>query len=136
MESTLQELSTDFLAYWNETVKPIAELCAPKDIFDYMYKVEREGFVAKDEDPEMIKMTSMGDITGMWYIGWLIRDTNNARLRGVRLDLINSLSQISGCLAHSNTSYWTNVWHNDFSSEEATNLRRLGEVMPELVKKL
>lgn len=136
MESNLNELSAGFLAYWNETVKPVAELCAPKDTWDYMYKVEREGLVADESAPEMVKMAAMKDVTGMWYVGWLIRDIGNARMRGVRLDLINSLTMITNCLSHDNKSYWTNVFGDDFTSEEATNMRKLGELMPELVKRL
>jgi|ERR1035437_541382 hypothetical protein len=136
MESNLKELSINFIKYWNEIVKPVAELCSPNDTWEYFYKIEREGLVPDEESPEFMKLKSMKDATGMWYVGWLIRDIETAKLRGVRLDLINSLSQVSGCLSHSNTSYWKNVWNDDFSSNEAINMRRLGRLMSGLMEKL
>ncbi len=130
MESTLKELSPNFIAYWNETVKPVAELCAPKELWDYAYKVERDGYIPKDTDPELIRLKELKDANGLWYVGWLVRDIGNAMVLGVRFDLMRSLMQISSCLSHNNASYWTNVFGDDYTSPEAVNMRKLGELMP------
>lgn len=135
MESNLNELSINFLIYWNETAKPLAEKCVNKDIWDYAYGIERQGKNVNENDPNHILMTKLGDFNALWYIGWLIRDVENCKMRGMRLDLINSLGSMN-VLKHSNTSYWTNVWKNNFSSEEAKNLREFGSCIEELGSKL
>lgn len=124
-------LSSEFLSYYNNTVKPIALKCA--EGYQTMVAVER-GETIPDDHKDMVRIKTCVDANAIWYIGLMIGDIERYAIKGIRLTLLNSLSQVHGCLT--SESYWRNVWKNDESSEEAKNLRQLGDVMPKLLSKL
>lgn len=64
----------------------------------------------------------------------LLGDIEKAKFSRGRLNLVNSICQVSGCL--NSESYWTNVWKNDYTSEEAKNLRELAPIVKELMQKM
>ena len=124
-------LNNRFMAYYNETVKPLAIKCAVG--FETMMAIEN-GATFADDSPEIIQIKSLRDALAAWYVGLFMNDVVRAQLSGVRLNTINSISTIYGTL--NSESYWTNVWENDLSSDEAKNLRALGDAMQILINKL
>ena len=123
-------LSQEFLSYYEGTFKPVATKCAIG--FDAMYQAEN-GKISLD-DPSLDVVKKAVDGSAIWYIGLLISDVENAKFSRGRLNLINSMSAVNGCL--NSESYWTNVWNNDVSSEEAKNLKELSGLTKELISKL
>ena len=125
------QLTQDFIAYYNEKVEPVAKKCA--ELFPEISAIEN-GKQFDDNDSIVLKIKALVDVNATWYIGLMISDIQTSILYGKSLNLINSVSQVCGCL--NSASYWTNVWNEDVSSEEAKNLKELAALMPELLKKL
>lgn len=125
-------LKDEFVSLYHKTVKPIALKCA--EGFHVM-KQAQEGKEIKVEDIGYFeKIKESVDSNAIWFIGHMIGDIEKALIGGIRLNTINSISQVHGCLT--SADYWTNVWNNDYSSEEAKNLKELGEEMNNLIKLL
>ncbi len=122
------QLSESFLALWGSEVFPAAEKCAKG--FKTINEMENGKEFAEDHE-EMIFLKSRKDCNAIWYIGLLIGDVEKAKFHGTSLNLLNSLSAVNGCL--NSESYWTNVWENDDSSEEAQNLRALAKLMSKII---
>ncbi len=120
-----------FMEYYNNEVKELAVKCA--EGYRLMYDVE-----AGDKKPDCPEMDALAkakkDLMAVWYIGLMIGDIERANIKGIRLDFINGISAVHGTLT--SESYWADVWQNDFSSEEAKNLRELGEKMKVLIAKM
>lgn len=131
MSTIKPQLNSHFIAFYNESVKPIAEKCA--ELFPTMRDIEnRKPF--SETDPNVIKLRALIDGNAPWFIGLMIGDIETAIVNGINLNLINSIGQVNGCL--NSESYWTNVWKDDSSSEEAKNLKELAALMPELLNRL
>lgn len=114
---------------WDTEVKPQALICSKG--FSLMAQIERE----KGSNQETIdKLNALGlhDCVAGWYIGEMIWGVEHDLADGrVGLKMINSVFQVQGTL--NDASYWTNVWNNDDSSEEAQALRKLASLINELV---
>ncbi len=132
-------LKDNFVEYYQTTVRPLAEKCAKG--FQTMLKAENNMLVLNN-DTGLLKnildgeadadiLLTCKDPNAIWFIGHMIGDIDRALIKGIRLNTINSIGQIHGCLT--SDSYWENVWENNFSSEEAKNLKELAEKMKELV---
>lgn len=115
-------MKEEFLNYWS-TIKPLAMECAKH--YPMMARIEAKG-ECTPEDEEIIK--SMHDPLAAWNVGLLIGDISKGR---PSLDLINSISNVTGTLEEGST-YWENVWDNDFSSQEAQNLCEFGRAVQKL----
>jgi len=124
-------LSQEFLGYYESTFKPVATKCIKG--YRAMVKVEN-GAKPEDLGEEWDKVKNAVDANAIWYIGLLLGDIEKCRIKGKRLNLINSMSAVHGCL--NSDSYWENVWKNDYSSEEAKNLRELAPIVTELMQKM
>ncbi len=139
METTLDTISTAFRTYWTETVEPVALKCAPWDIWGFAFKIEHKQLSHEEAeaDPLMGRMNSFADFTSLWYVGHMINDVRIqlGRGEGIRLNMLNSLTSVANVLAPDST-YWQAVWQNDFTTEEARNLRELGALMKTLISKL
>lgn len=122
--------SDEFGAYYNSTVKPIAHKCA--EHFKLIMKIEN-GETPTSEDEAVLK--TIHDPIAVFYVGHMVGDVERALVAGTNLNLINSLGQVQGVLAKDST-YWKNVWNNDFSSEEAKALVKLGEEVSILIGKM
>lgn len=120
----------EFQIFYNENVKELAMECS-RD-FETLKRVEDTG-IATDADKEIINQ--YGDTLAAWYIGLMVRDIERAFLDGQSLNMINSVGQIRGVLTKDST-YWGNVWKNDFSTKEAQQLKALGVLMDILITKL
>lgn len=120
-------LKDSFLKFYDEKVRPLAVKCSKG--YYTMVAIER-GETVSNEDMDFIK--NHKDTNAIWFIGLFIGDVDYYRIKGIRLNLINSLSMVQGCL--NSESYWTNVWENDISSEDAQNLKELGKLMTELLR--
>ncbi len=125
------QLKESFLALWRSEVFPVAEKCAKG--FKTIQEIE-SGKEIPEDHPDIVFLKAKKDPSAIWYIGLMIGDVEKAVFQGESLNLVNSLSQVSGCL--NSESYWTNVWGNDASSEEAQGLKALAKLMIELMKKL
>lgn len=128
---TENHLSHKFLQFYDKTVMPVAEKCA--NGFKTIASLER-GETIDETSEEFLYIKNHKDASGIYYIGLMIGDISIYRIKGIRLNLINSLSMVNSCL--NSESYWTNVWGNDLSSDEAKNLKELAILMKELVKLL
>lgn len=124
-------LSQEFLGYYESTFKPIAEKCI--EGYGAMIKVEN-GAKPEDLGEKWDVVKNSVDANAIWYIGLLMSDIERAKFSRGRLNLVNSICQVSGCM--NSESYWTNVWKDDYTSKEAKNLRELAPVVKELMKKM
>jgi len=126
-------MNDKFTMFWDTKVKPQAIICAKG--YNLMCKIEREDIPEYDENNETLKELremNIQDLTATWYIGQMIGSVEHDLADGRKgLGLLNSVMQVNETL--SSKSYWVNVWENDFTSEEAQRLNKLGELMNELI---
>lgn len=120
----------EFERHYRDVVRPLAMKCC-KD-FDVMKAAEDRGSATPEEE---IIIKGYKDALACWYVGLFVRDLDTAMIHGQGLNMLNAVNQIFGVLEEK-SSYWPNVWGNDFSSEEAQNLRALGKEVEILVTKL
>ena len=125
------QLSQEFIGFYTHTFKPVAEKCI--EGYGAMLKVER-GANPEDLGEKWDVVENAVDANAIWYVGILMSDIERALFKGKNLSFINSIAQVNGCLK--SESYWTNVWKNDTSSEEAKNLKSLAGLMNELMQKM
>lgn len=123
------DLKQEFLSFYESEFKPVALKCA--EGYKTILRAER-GEISEDS-PELEFLKTTKDAMAIWNIGLLIGDVESAKFSNGRLNLINSLSAVSGCL--NSESYWTNVWNNDVSTDEAKNLKELAPLAEELIRK-
>jgi hypothetical protein len=126
-----QKLNDEFVKYYLHTVKPVAVKCA--DGYKTILAIEN-GQKFEDTHKDMVKIKTSLDVNAIWYIGLMIGDIESCILNGKSLNLVNSVCTVQGCL--NSDSYWTNVWKDDFTSEEAKNLKELGGMMNDLISKM
>lgn len=120
----------EFETFYREVVRPLALKCAAE--FETIKAAEDRGSMTKEEEEKIGKWK---DPTSIWYVGLFIRDLDTAMIYGQGLNMLNAVNQVYGVLREGST-YWKGVWDNDFSSEEAQNLRALGKQVEVLVTKL
>lgn len=125
------QLNPHFISFYNESVKPVAQKCA--ELFPVIRDIEN-GKPFSENNPDFIKLKSLVDVNAPYFIGLMIGDIDTAIFNCINLNMLNSVSQVNGCL--NSESYWKNVWNNDYSSEEAKNLKELAALMPELLNRL
>jgi len=131
------QLKEKFKELWFSKVEEVARKCSNIKAFNLMKQVEYGNI--SDEEKEIIakqlEEMNIHDINAVWYVGFMIGDIQKCIFQDkINLNLINSVSQINGCLNSDN--YWTNVWDDNINSEEAKNLKELGILMQELIKYL
>lgn len=127
------ELKSEFIGYWYQ-IQETAKKCMIG--FDIMQKSESAISIEEQEKlgEELVKL-NIHDAHAVWYIGQMFININRAIMDNrPNLNLINYLSQVNGTL--NAESYWTGVWNNDFSSEEAANLKALSQVRGKLISLL
>jgi hypothetical protein len=118
-------LTEEFRKFYHEQFKPLAEKCAYG--FKKMVAAER-GEEMNDEDVEFKHIKKCVDPHAIWYIGLLIGEIDLALIKGKRLNTINAVSTVNGCL--SSSDYWQNVWQEEArSGEEYKNLKELSNLM-------
>lgn len=123
------ELKPAFVSFFQETVRPVAVKCAKA--YKTMVSLENGETIPVDNE-DFIYIKTCVDPNAIWFIGLMIGDVDKAMYDGMRLNVINSVSQIHSCL--NDVGYWKNIWNNDFSSDEAKNLKELASHMTELIK--
>lgn len=126
----MNELSQEFLSYYESTFKPVALKCSE----GFLSMRDAENGKISIEGKELEGVKSAVDANAIWYVGLLISDVENAKFSNGRLNLLNSISTVDGCL--NSESYWANVWKNDTSSDEAKNLKELAGLTKGLALKL
>lgn len=124
--------SADFVKYYHSDVRPAAEKVA--NLYPQWLSAENKGVAPAENDPLVIALNKLTDSNAVWYVGQMIGEIDRHIIKGIRLGVLNVLNGVYGCLT--SESYWTNVWKNDKTSEEAQNLLALAEKMKVLVKKL
>lgn len=131
-------VNIEFKMLWDTKVKQTALDCI-KEYKDAEAEADRMKGLPKEEKEVAAKafILKYVDTTGMEYISQMIhsieRDLAHDRFGLNSIDLINS---VKGALNKDNTSYWTNVWKNDLTSETAQNFVKLGNEMEELVREM
>jgi len=131
------QIKEKFKELWFSKVEKVAEKCSNIEAFNLMKQIEHGNI--SDEEKEIIakqlEEMNIHDINAVWYVGFMISDIQKCIFQyRINLNLINSVNQINGCL--NSDSYWSNVWDDNINSEEAKNLKELGNMMQELVKYL
>lgn len=115
-------MKEEFLSYWS-SIKPLAMECAKH--YPMMARIEAKGECTPEEQ-EVIK--TMHDSMAAWWIGLLIEDISKGR---PSFNLVMPISNVADTLGQTSV-YWENVWDNDFSSQEAQNLREFGRAVQKL----
>ncbi len=126
------QVKHEFLSFWMRTVLPVATKCAKG--FRVMKNLNENKPLSDEEEEEYQLIKNSTDANAIWYIGLLISDIEKAQIYGQSLDMLNSLTTVHGCLT--DKEYWTNVWKNDVSSQEAKNLKEFAGLMDQLIKKV
>ena len=131
------QIKEKFKELWFSKVEKVAEKCSNIEAFNLMKQIEHGNI--SDEEKEIIakqlEEMNIHDINAVWYVGFMISDIQKCIFQyRINLNLINSVNQINGCL--NSDSYWSNVWDDNINSEEAKNLKELGNLMQELVRYL
>jgi len=131
------QLKEKFKELWYSKVEEVAKKCSDIEAFNLMKQIEY-GIISDEEKEKIGKQLeemNIHDINAVWYVGFMIGDIQKCIFQDkLNLNLINSVSQINGCL--NSDSYWSNVWDDNIDSEEAKNLKELGILMQELIKYL
>jgi hypothetical protein len=126
------EIKSEFIKYWNAEVSEIAKSCAKG--FDLLQKGENSSLSAEERENVATQFNELGlkDPNAVWFIGLMIGDIHRSIMDNrPNLNLINSIGQVNGCL--NSDSYWTNVWNNDITTEEAQNLKNLASLTSKLI---
>jgi len=131
------QIKEKFKELWFLKVEESARKCSNIEVFNLMKQIEY-GNISDEEKEKIAKQLeemNIHDINAVWYVGFMIGDIQKCIFQNkTNLNLINSVSQINGCL--NSDSYWSNVWDDNINSEEAKNLKELGNLMQELVRYL
>lgn len=123
-------LKQGFLGYYESTFKPVALKCS--EGYKTMLLAENKQIDVDSSKLDFLKKTVDG--MAIWNIGLLIGDIEKAKISRGGLNLVNQICGVSDCL--NSDSYWTNVWKNDISSDEAKNLKKLAPIVMELMRKI
>lgn len=131
------KLSKEFYECWETKVKPIVlKIVSPEQ-----FKIIGKGNNVSDEEVKVLQgwvdTGLIEDLTSAYYIGFMARDIETARLNylGGTLQLINSVNQVTKVLSHDGT-FFKNVWKDEINTEFRKNVYDLGGVMPELLELL
>jgi hypothetical protein len=129
----------NFMEFWMEKVLPQAELCID-GLYQFMTDIEDQKIEPGNEPEKYEKLKSKIDAMAIWYVGGMISAVNRANIHGgpgSNISMLNAVSQIHGTLV--SDSYWQNVWiehGHDIECDEAKNLKKLTELVTELITKL
>ena len=118
------QLKEKFKELWFSKVEEVARKCSNIKAFNLMKQVEYGNI--SDEEKEIIakqlEEMNIHDINAVWYVGFMIGDIQKCIFQDkINLNLINSVSQINGCL--NSDSYWSNVWDDNINSKKQKILK-------------
>lgn len=122
---------TNFSIKWDTEVKNLARKCVNHDFITLVSKGEN-GSLTEEEKKKVKEISEkIKDHYGMWYISEMIWKVEHAladnREPMAKLAVSNVYQVISG------ESYWTNIFSNDFSTDEAINIKNLKDGLKELL---
>jgi len=122
---------TNFSIKWGTKVKELAKKCVNYEFITLVAKGEN-GTLTEDEDLK-IKNLSEGikDAYGMWYISNMIWRVEHSLADNREPMALLAISEIYSTI--STESYWTDIFKDDYSSEEAINIKNLRDGLKELL---
>jgi len=122
---------TNFSIKWDTKVKELARKCVNAEFIHLVAKGE-SGALTENEDIEVRKLSEeIKDAYGMWYISNMIWRVEHSLADNREVLAQLPISEIYSTI--SSESYWTNVWNNDFSTDEAINIKNLRDGLKELL---
>jgi len=123
---------TNFSIKWDTEVKELARKCVNAEFISLVAKGEN-GTLTESEEVKVKELSEgIKDAYGMWYISDMLWRVEHALADDREYLAILTVSEIHSTI--STESYWTNVWNNDFSTEEAVNIRNLRDGLKELLR--
>lgn len=125
--------SDKFKELWQNKVWQQIKICTPE--YANIRKLESGRLSTEEKDKLIaeIREKDYKDIEGQYYIGELVCVVEHALADNRKnLNFVQHMMQVHGCL--NDDSYWTNVFENDFSSNEAKELLKLKGLINELYK--
>jgi len=122
---------TNFSIKWGTEVKELARKCVNAEFIRLVAKGEN-GTLTENEELEVRKLSEeIKDAYGMWYISDMIWRVEHSLADDREPLALLAISEIHSTI--STESYWTNVWSNDFSTDEAINIKNLRDGLKELL---
>jgi len=123
---------TNFSIKWGTEVKELARKCVNNEFISLVAKGEN-GTLTESEEIKVKELSEgIKDAYGMWYMSNMIWRVEHALADDREHLAILAVAEIHSTI--SSESYWTNVWNNDFSTEEAVNIRNLRDGLKELLR--
>jgi len=122
---------TNFSIKWGTEVKELARKCINTEFISLVAKGEN-GTLTESEEVKVKELSEgIKDAYGMWYISNMIWRVEHS-LADNREPLAQlAVSEIYNTI--STESYWTNVFKNDYSTDEAINIKNLRDGLKELL---
>jgi len=122
---------TDFSMMWDLKVKQLAKNCVNYEFIKLIAKGENNNLTTEEETEVTVLSNDIKDPYGMWYISdmiWRVEhalcDNREAFAKLAVCDIYNTISK---------ESYWTNIFKNDLSTDEAKNIKELEIGLKELI---
>ena len=123
---------TNFSIKWDTEVKELARKCVNNEFISLVAKGEN-GILTEDEEIKVEKLSKeIKDPYGMWYISDMIWRVEHALADNREHLAILAISNIYNTI--STESYWTNIFNNDFSTDEAINIKNLKDGLKDLLR--
>ena len=123
---------TNFSMKWDTEVKELARKCVNIEFIRLVAKGEN-GALTENEEVVVRKLSEeIKDAYGMWYISNMIWRVEHALADNREPMAKLAVSEIFSTI--STESYWTDIFKDDYSSEEAINIRNLRDGLKELLR--
>lgn len=122
---------TNFSIKWDTEVKELAKKCVNYEFITLVQKGENGSLTESEETKVKELSEGIKDAYGMWYISNMIWRVEHALADNRESMALLAISEIHSTI--SSESYWTNVFKNDFSTDEATNIKNLRYALKELL---
>jgi len=122
---------TNFSMKWDTEVKELARKCVNTEFIRIVAKGEN-GALTENEEVVVRKLSEeIKDAYGMWYISNMIWRVEHALADNREPMAKLAVSEIFSTI--STESYWTDIFNNDFSTDEAINIKNLRDGLKELL---
>jgi hypothetical protein len=122
---------TEFSMKWDTKVKELANKCVNWEFIKLTQKGENN--ILSEEEEKMFQElgNNIKDPYGMWYISDMIWQVEHSLMDNKEPLAKLAIAQVYNVI--SRESYWTNIFNNDLSLDEAKNIKALQECLKEFM---